>query len=709
MEPESGLYHEKRRQGSGAANMESGARGQPLGEMAERRFRDVSAHLAAGRTLEALYEHFLDTAIAILHSDFASVQVFYPERGAKGELRLVGHRGFGAAAVERWEWVGPAHRTACGEALRSGRRIAVPDVRKCDFMMDGPDLEVYLATGIRAVLVAPLLSRSGSLLGVVSTHWSEPHEPSASECHALEGVARLAADSIEGLRAEEAVWENQQRIASIYDTLRDVIFDLAVEPGNQFRFISVNAAFLRVTGLDREAVIGKTVSEVIPEPSLTLVVRKYRQAIAEQKALLWEETSDYPSGRLTGEVSVTPVFDTAGRCTHLVGSVHDITEARRAQEDAFARQKLEIVGTLANGIAHDFNNILGGILAQVDLALARLESGEVPTDELHAVRYAAVRGAEIVRELLIYAGTESAALVLLDVSHIVEEMLGLLSLSVSKRARIATDLARDLPAVRANPAQISQLLMNLVTNASDAIGDRSGTVRVSTQRIAAAAGGPEKRPSTDRDYVQLEVSDTGCGMKPEIRAKAFEPFFSTKSMGRGIGLAVVDGIVRSLGGIIELESESGQGTTVRISLPAAATSLPAALPAPSDTQDGGRPAEVTTVLLVEDEALLRLATSKMLSKAGIVIIEAADGESALNAIRNPQNRIDVVVLDITVPGASSREIFEEAMRLRPDVRVIVTSAYGEDVAAASLRSSIRHFLRKPYQLADLAALLRTVG
>src|SRR5215471_5174341 len=236
-------------------------------------------------------------------------------------------------------------------------------------MAGSKDLEGYLAAGIRAAQSLPLISRSAVLLGMVTTYWREPHELSATEVRSLDVLARLAADFIERLRVEEARWENQQRLASIYDTVRDVIFHVTVEPEGRFRFVSVNAAFLRVTGLSWEAVVGKTVNQVIPEPSLSMVLRKYRQAIEEKTTLLWEETSDYPTGRLTGEVSVAPVFDNKGTCTHLVGAVHDITELRRAQQLAFARQKLETLGTLANGIAHDFNNILGAVLAQADLAL----------------------------------------------------------------------------------------------------------------------------------------------------------------------------------------------------------------------------------------------------------------------------------------------------------------------------------------------------
>jgi PAS domain S-box-containing protein len=551
-------------------------------------------------------------------------------------------------------------------------------------------------------------------------------------------IDQLSQANLELSESAEALRESEQEQVSIYHAVRDVIFHLAVEPEGRFRFVSVNTAFLRVTGLSREMVVGKTVNEVIPEPSLTMVLGKYRRAIEEHTTVLWEETSDYPTGRLTGEVSVVPVLDRQGVCTHLIGSVHDITErkraeaalrdseerlalaqnaaqlgvwdrdmkanviticgqyaqlhglspdrttinpeewlslihpedrervdslrreaqerthmfdadfrvmwpegsthwlhakgtvlvdesgmpsrsmgvvwditeqkranaklreseerfrrvfeegplglglvgrdyrflkvndalcqmvgysedellqksfaditypddvradmelaeglfrreipfyrmqkryvkkngemiwinltacvirdhegeplyglgmvediteAKRAQEQAFAMQKLESVGTLAGGIAHDFNNLLGGVLAQAELGVEELAAGSNPEPQLKAIRDVALRGSEIVRELMVYAGKETAVVGLVDASQIVEEMLELLKVSVSKHALVEANLGKDLPPVRANAAQLRQIVMNLVTNASEAIGDRDGVIRVSTNRV----------------------------------------------------------------------------------------------------------------------------------------------------------------------------------------------------------------------------------
>jgi CheY-like chemotaxis protein len=306
----------------------------------------------------------------------------------------------------------------------------------------------------------------------------------------------------------------------------------------------------------------------------------------------------------------------------------------------------------------------------------------------------AIRGSEIVRELMIYAGTENQTLELLDVSEVIEGMLELIKISISKHAMIEMELAKDLPTVRANSARISQLVMNLVTNASDAIGDRDGTIRVITRRVAAPGDHSGMKTYCQGDYVQLEIRDTGSGMPSEMQSRIFEPFFSTKSTGRGLGLAVVDGIVRSLGGIIQLDSEPGKGTTIQISLPCVGTnSTPTDEGLPKGVEASRR--SFASILIVEDEAPLLQGVAKMLRKMGTSVIEASEGSGALDVIRDRQCPLDVVVLDITIPGASSREVYQETMRLRPETKVIVTSAYTEDMAAASLQGPIQQFLRKP--------------
>jgi CheY-like chemotaxis protein len=279
---------------------------------------------------------------------------------------------------------------------------------------------------------------------------------------------------------------------------------------------------------------------------------------------------------------------------------------------------------------------------------------------------------------------------------------------VTKHAVIKTDLDPDLPAIRASAAQIRQIVMNLLTNASDAIGDRDGVIRVITRRVTLSEESATVSESpSECDYVALEVSDTGCGMSRETQERLFDPFFTTKSAGRGLGLAVVSGIVRSLGGAIHLKSEVGKGTTFQILLPCAETSVGATSYAMSTIEELAGPWRQAAVLVVEDEEVLRQAVAKTLRKNGFEVFEAADGSFAIDLLRANRGKIDVILLDVTIPGASSREVVTEAVNVRSDIRVVLTSAYGQEtLSGATSLPQITSFIRKPFQLADLLKTLR---
>jgi CheY-like chemotaxis protein len=287
-------------------------------------------------------------------------------------------------------------------------------------------------------------------------------------------------------------------------------------------------------------------------------------------------------------------------------------------------------------------------------------------------------------------------------------MLSLLKVSVTKRAVIETDLDRDLPAIRASAAQLRQIVLNLITNSSDAIGDRGGVIRVITRRVTldgVSAAAPFSMLAQG-DYAQLEVSDTGRGMTTETQAKAFDPFYSTKSAGRGLGLAVVQGIVRSLEGAIHLASEPGQGTTFQILLPCVESAAQAKA-LEGNAEPMAAPIQHGTVLVVEDEGFLRQAIVKMLVKTGFDVFEAADGASAIARLRSDGNLVDVVLLDLTIPGASHHEVVAEAASANPNIGVILTSAYSQETIADEISASpIRGFIRKPFQFPDLLNILR---
>jgi nitrogen-specific signal transduction histidine kinase/CheY-like chemotaxis protein len=385
---------------------------------------------------------------------------------------------------------------------------------------------------------------------------------------------------------------------------------------------------------------------------------------------------------------------------------------KRTQEEALARQKLESLGVLAGGIAHDFNNLLGGILAEAELIEADLAADLSPSEEVARIKSVAIRGAEIVRQLMIYAGQDLASLSEpVDLSHLVEEMLELLRVSVCKQVVLKIDLHPKLPAVLGNAPQIRQVVMNLVINASEAINEKEGSIHVSTSHVTLGQGSTLDNTSNlpPGDYVQLEVSDTGCGMSEEARAKIFDPFYTTKFAGRGMGLAVVQGIVREQGGAVHVVSAPGDGATFLVLLPCASTNALNANSATSSRVGQSNETGNITVLVVEDEEVLRQAISKSLRHKRFTVLEARDGSAAINLVGAHEHRIDVLLLDVTLPGRSSREVFEEAQRMRPDLKIILTSAYGKERALTGFNGlGVELFIRKPFQLAELVNLIQVV-
>jgi signal transduction histidine kinase/ActR/RegA family two-component response regulator len=404
-----------------------------------------------------------------------------------------------------------------------------------------------------------------------------------------------------------------------------------------------------------------------------------------------------------------PMLNSMGEIVEWFGTAKDVTAAKLAQEELLARQKLESIGTLAGGIAHDFNNLLGGVLAQAELALAEHHAGMSPEQELKAIREVAIRGSEIVRQLMIYAGKESEVPGLVNVSRVVEEMLGLLRVSVSKHAALETDLGQDLPAVRGSAAQLRQIVMNLVINASEAIGDRDGMIRVTTNRVTVGLDAAITKGVAEGDYLQIEVSDTGSGKSAETRTRLFDPFFTTKSEGRGLGLALVDGIVRALRGTIHVGSEPDKGTTFQVLLPAIEIAAGETGQPISRVVESEGASQEFTVLVVEDEDPLRQAVVKMLRRAGFEVLEAANGTIATDLLRVNGGQIDLILLDMTIPGASSHEVAAVAAQVRPDLKVVLTSAYGEEIARTTTSAmQTCSFIRKPFQLEVLVQTLQNL-
>jgi PAS domain S-box-containing protein len=505
----------------------------------------------------------------------------------------------------------------------------------------------------------------------------------------------------------------QQRLVSIYDTVGDVIFLITVEGDGGYRFESVNKRFAATTGLPAEAVIGKRVEEVIPHGSLPLVLGRYREAIESKTVVRWEETSDYPTGRRTGDVSIAPIFDQAGRCTHLVGAVHDVTERKaaeerhqRAEEMLRQSQKLEGIGRLAGGIAHDFNNILGVILGYSELMERQIGEDHVARPRLEQVIQAAQRAAGLTRQLLAFSRKQVMQPKLLDLGSAVNDMRRMLERVVGEDLEIEVRSGEGLGAVLADPTQIEQVVMNLVVNARDAM-PTGGHLTIETANAdldeSYAATHPPAQPGR---FVMLAVSDTGVGMDVETQQRMFEPFFTTKPAGEGpgLGLATVYGIVKQMGGYVWVYSEVGHGTTFKTYLPrvpdtvAAPTEPAAARPLPRGDE---------TVLVVEDSASLREMILELLGAQGYTVLSAEDGEVAVALAREPMQKIDLMLTDVVMPKLGGADLMRQVRALRPEIRVLYMSGY--TAGAISKHGVLQQgssLLEKPFTSEQLARAVR---
>jgi nitrogen-specific signal transduction histidine kinase len=372
-------------------------------------------------------------------------------------------------------------------------------------------------------------------------------------------------------------------------------------------------------------------------------------------------------------------------------------------------QKLESLGILAGGIAHDFNNLLTAILGHANLALMDLGPESLARDSLIEIEKASCRAAELCRQMIAYAGKGRFTLEPIDLSCLLDELAHLLQVSIPKKVTLRRQLSEGLPAIQADTAQLRQVAMNLVINAAEAIGDAEGTITISTGAVLCgedySTGGGLIEPPRPGLHVYLEVADTGCGMDAQTRARIFDPSFTTKFAGRGLGLAAVLGIVRSHRGALNVESEKGRGAKIRVLFPACASTVMPAKP-------GGSPLRwlgTGTVLLVDDEEPVRIVAGRMLERCGFGVLHARDGREALELFRAHAAEIVCVLLDLAMPRMDGEETFRELRRIQPDVRVVLASGYSDEEVAQRFQSSgLAGLIEKPYRLEALGAKLRHV-
>jgi len=414
-----------------------------------------------------------------------------------------------------------------------------------------------------------------------------------------------------------------------------------------------------------------------------------------------------------GSISCNAVM--LGDQRHFLSVIRDITERKNAEaeragieQQMLHAQKLESLGVLAGGIAHDFNNILTAIVGNAELALLRLNPESPVIENLKRIENASARAADLAKQMLAYSGKGKFVIESVDLNRLIEEMGHMLEVSISKRAALRYDLASPIPAADVDATQIRQIIMNLVINASEAIGDKDGVISVSTGCVECSESYLREVWLADRipggAYVYFEISDTGCGMSKETLAKIFDPFFTTKFTGRGLGMAAVLGIIRGHKGAIRVCSEEGKGSSFKILLPAGALQAERRDEVSHDEKWKG----TGVALLVDDEETVLDIGAEMLRELGFEVVAAPEGGEALQVYAS-RNDISVVILDLTMPHMDGEQCYRELRRMNPQVKVIMSSGFSEhEVTQKFAGAGLAGFVQKPYKLLTLRNALRGI-
>ncbi len=517
--------------------------------------------------------------------------------------------------------------------------------------------------------------------------------------------------------------QTEERLREVLGSARDVAYKINLQE-NRYEYVSPSVE--RLFGFTPEEFLEIGLAgegRRIHPDDLYRVNRDFRAIQAGEPEGRWSPRIEYRWKAKDGSYrwvsnSRRVIRDEGGEPTAIVGTMRDITrqkeaeeERRRVQDQMERAQKLGSLGVLAGGVAHDFNNLLTGVLGNAGLALLDMPPDSPARYSIEKIQEAAERAAELANQMLAYSGKGRLRVEKCGLSGLIEESHHLLEAAVSDRVTLRLELAEDLPRIEGDPSQLKQVVMNLVSNGSEAIGEETGVVTVST-----AEEQPEEdyfddaylRGKTDAErYVRLTVTDTGCGMDEATRAQVFDPFFTTKFTGRGLGLAAVLGIVRSHEGTIRVNSDPGRGSTFETLFPAGELAQRPDAPRERAVE---RPVRGrATVMVVDDEEMVVAVASRMLEQAGYTAIRAHSGREAIERLRQETEAVAAVILDVAMPEMSGRETFHQLRRIRPDLPVILSSGYSAEEARRRFEGDEADgFLQKPYSPAKLSVVLAEV-
>lgn len=594
------------------------------------------------------------------------------------------------------------------ESFIAALREAAPQIVLCDHNIPGFGGRAALDIARSIVPDVPFILVTGSLDEETAVDYLKGGAADYILKDRLVRLGPAVLEALEHTRQRQALHRHERLLRQIIDANPSLIF---VKDWDG-RFVLVNKATAEIYGTTVEGLVGKTDADFNPNrDEVAHFLRDDRQVMSTgQPKLVNEEPVTNPAAKETRwfQTIKVPLRLPDDDDPRLLGVATEITERKRLEAQLLQSQKMEAVGQLAGGVAHDFNNILTAIVGYTDLLAVELSGNSQHLEDLEEIRKAARRAAALTRQLLAFSRKQVLEPRVIDMNGVVMNLDKMLRSLISENVELQTHLANNLAAVKADPNQIEQVIMNLAINARDAMPG-GGTLSIETGNATLDETYAAQHVSVvPGEYVMLAVSDTGCGMDEETKARIFEPFFTTKPVGRGtgLGLSTVYGIVKQSGGNIWLYSEPGKGSTFKIYLPA----IDAA------PEDIGKPARlvsdqraVGTVLVVEDDEQLRRLTHRALAAQGYTVLEADRGQTALDIARRHTGSIDLLLTDVIMPDTNGRKLADALRQERPELRVLFMSGYPQGAIAnhGVLEPGVA-YLAKPFSTEAITRKVREV-
>jgi two-component system cell cycle sensor histidine kinase/response regulator CckA len=518
----------------------------------------------------------------------------------------------------------------------------------------------------------------------------------------LQNAILVVQDVTTRAMAEQALRSSEERYRDLIENAHDIIYTHDLD-GN---YTSMNAAVEYITGYTPEEALGMNIRDIIMPDELPRVTDMIRRKLQGERVTNYELDIRAKDGRtITVEVNTRIVYRD-GNPVAIQGIARDITGRKNLEEQLIQAQKLESVGRLAGGIAHDFNNMLTAINGYSDLALRKVAPEDPIRGYLEEIKKAGERSALLTNQLLAFSRRQILHPQMITINDVINDTMNMLKRVIGEDIDLVTQLKPTVGSIKFDPGQLSQVLMNLAVNARDAMPD-GGKLTIETSNIFIDPNYASTHVGLlPGAYVLLSVSDTGTGMSPEIQEQIFEPFFTTKAVGKGtgLGLATVYGIVRQSGGGIFVYSEEGHGTTFKIYIPRVADEQT------DETQTEASPKLAIgseTILLVEDEDIVRSLSRQVLEACGYHVIEARDGIEALEILEKNDMAIDLLITDVIMPRMGGRELSERLRLAKPQLPILFASGYTDEaVVRHGVLDSNINFLQKPFTLDDVARKVR---